>query len=128
VVNLECWKEKAKSLKNEVFAIYLAYRNPRTPWYAKVFIAVIIGYALSPIDLIPDFIPVLGYVDDFIVIPAAISFAITMIPEDVMKECRENAKSESLSTRKRWVVAVIIVLIWLLAVYIVVNVLWHFIF
>lgn len=111
-----------------MFAIYLAYRNPRTPWYAKVFIAAIIGYALSPIDLIPDFIPVLGYIDDFILIPAAISFAITMIPEDVMKECRENAKSESLSTGKRWVGAAIIVLIWLLALYIVVNVLWHFIF
>ena len=127
LIHLKSWKEKAKKLKTEIYALYLAYRDPRVPWYAKAFIAAIVGYALCPLDLIPDFIPVLGYVDDIILIPAGITFAIKMIPQDVLEECRERAQSESFSKRTHWVAVILIVLIWLLAIYVTVRVIWvHF--
>lgn len=108
-------------MKTDVHALYLAYRDPRVPWYAKLFIASIIGYALSPIDLIPDFIPVLGYVDDFILIPAGIALAVQMIPREVLQECREKAKSEPLG--KNWAAAVVVLVIWAISLYIVVRIL-----
>jgi len=114
-------QEKAKHLKTETYALYLAYKDPRVPWYAKVLVAMIIGYALSPIDLIPDFIPVLGYVDDLIIIPTGISLAIKMIPEEVLEECREKAESEPISSKSKWVAAFIIVLIWVLVAYLVLR-------
>jgi len=110
-IDIKSWKEKAKQLKTDTYALYLAYKDPRVHWYAKVFIAIIVGYALSPIDLIPDFIPVLGYLDDLIIIPAGISLALKMIPKEVLKECREKAKHEPISSKSKWVVAFIIVLI-----------------
>jgi uncharacterized membrane protein YkvA (DUF1232 family) len=119
---LKSWKEKAKSLKNEIYALYLAYRDPRVPWYAKALIAAIVGYALCPLDLIPDFIPVLGYVDDIILIPAGITLAMKMIPQDVLEECRERAQSEVFGKRSHWVAAVLIALIWLLAIYVTTKV------
>lgn len=118
MISVKSWKEKAKQLKTDTYALYLAYKDPRIPWYAKVFIAIIVGYALSPIDLIPDFIPVLGYLDDLIIIPAGISLSLKMIPKEVLEECREKAKYELRNSKpKNWVAAVIIVLIWLLVVY-----------
>ena len=114
-------KERTKHLKTEIHALCIAYRDPRVPWYAKVLITVIVGYALSPIDLIPDFIPVLGYLDDLIIIPAGISLSLKMIPKEVLEECREKAKSEPVSGKSRWVAAFIIVLIWLLVAYIVLR-------
>ena len=86
------WKLKAKALKQEVYALSLAAKDSRVPWYAKVFAVLIMGYVLSPIDLIPDFIPVIGYVDDFILVPMGIILLIKMIPKEVMEECREKAK------------------------------------
>ena len=121
---LKSWKEKAKKLKIELHALYLAYRDPRVPWYAKALIAAIMGYALCPLDLIPDFIPVLGYVDDIIIIPAAITLAIKMVPQDVLEECRERAQSEPFSKKNNWIAAGVIVLIWLLVIYVVVKVIW----
>jgi len=121
MISIASLKEKAKHLKTETYALYLAYKDPRVPWYAKVLVAIIIGYALSPIDLIPDFIPVLGYVDDLIIIPAGISLAIKMIPEEVLEECREKAKSEPISSKSKWVAAFIIVLIWVLVAYLVLR-------
>ena len=100
----------------------MAYKDPRVHWYAKVFIAAIVAYALSPIDLIPDFIPVLGYLDDLIIIPAGISLSLKMIPKEVLEECREKAKSETISSKSKWIVAFIIVLIWLLTAYLVLNI------
>lgn len=123
---LKSWKEKAKKLKTEIYALYLAYRDPRVPWYAKAFIAAIVGYALCPLDLIPDFIPVLGYVDDIILIPAGIAIAVKMIPQDVLEECRERAQSEPFGKRSHWVAAVFIVLIWLLAIYVTLKVFWAY--
>jgi len=88
---LQVWKQRARLLKVEVYALYLAYRDPRVPWYAKAFAACVVGYAFSPIDLIPDFVPILGYLDDLVLIPLGVIAARRMIPESVLVECRERA-------------------------------------
>jgi uncharacterized membrane protein YkvA (DUF1232 family) len=88
------WKARARQLKAEVYALYLAYRDPRVPWYAKVLAACVVGYALSPIDLIPDFIPVLGYLDDLVLIPLGIALTLRLIPPEVLDECRARARAE----------------------------------
>ncbi len=110
---IEGWKRRARQLKTEVYALYLAYRDPRTPWYAKVFTALVVGYAFSPIDLIPDFIPVLGYLDDLVIVPLGAFVAMKMIPADVMEESRGKAKvkvAEGKPVNK--LAAVVIVVIW----------------
>jgi uncharacterized membrane protein YkvA (DUF1232 family) len=84
-------KQRAQRLEAESYALFLAARHPRTPWYARLFVAAIVAYALSPIDLIPDFIPVLGYVDELILLPLAIALAMRMIPPAVLDECRQRA-------------------------------------
>jgi uncharacterized membrane protein YkvA (DUF1232 family) len=89
---MEQWKRCARQLKFEVYALYLAYRDPRTPWYAKVFTALVVGYAFSPIDLIPDFIPVLGYLDDLVLVPLGVVLAMRMIPPQVMAENQVRAR------------------------------------
>jgi uncharacterized membrane protein YkvA (DUF1232 family) len=107
-------KEQARRLKTEVLALYLAARHPGTPWYAKLFLAAIVAYALSPIDLIPDFIPVLGLVDEIILLPFAIALAVKMVPAEVMSECRVRASGLQLSGS--WmgrVGAAFIALLWL---------------
>ena len=110
-------------------ALYLAYKHPRTPWYAKALAALIIGYALSPIDLIPDFIPVIGYLDDFILVPLGIALLIKIIPRDILEECRAKAQSDLLNREsKNWIAAIIIVLIWLLTLYLILSLIWPLIF
>ncbi len=89
---LENMKQRARHLKTETYALYLAARDPRTPWYAKLLVAGIVAYALSPIDLIPDFVPVLGYLDDLILIPLGVTLAIKLIPGSVLTECRIQAQ------------------------------------
>ena len=109
--NLE---RRATRLKTETFALYLAARHPNTPWYAKLFVAAVIAYALSPIDLIPDFVPVLGYLDDLVLVPLGIVLAMRLIPGPVLDECRRKAQ-ESLrdgSPTSRTAAAVIVA-IWL---------------
>lgn len=86
---LRAW---ARTLKQDTLALYLAARHPQTPWLAKLIIAGVVAYALSPVDLIPDFIPVLGYLDDLILLPLGISLAIRMIPPHLLDECRERAR------------------------------------
>lgn len=112
---IEMWKQRARQLKTETYAIYLAYKDPRVPWYARLFAACVVGYAFSPIDLIPDFVPVLGYLDDLVLVPLGIALALKMIPAAVMTECRENAR-ELMAQGKpvNRTAAVIIVAIWLL--------------
>lgn len=105
-------RERARRLKSETYALYLAYRDPRVPWYAKLVAACVVGYALSPIDLIPDFIPVLGYLDDLVLIPAGIALALRMIPPEVMAECRERARAAE-GRPTNWAAAVVIIAIWL---------------
>ena len=89
---LERLKERARQLKEETYALYLAARHPQTPWYAKLLVAGIVAYALSPIDLIPDFIPVLGYLDELVLVPLGIALAIRLIPPPVLAECRTRAR------------------------------------
>ena len=90
---LESWKRLAGQLKRETYALYLAYRDPRTPWYAKAFSALVVGYAFSPIDLIPDPIPILGYLDDLILLPLGIALGVKMIPPAVLEESRVRAQA-----------------------------------
>jgi uncharacterized membrane protein YkvA (DUF1232 family) len=110
---IEHWKQKARQLKLEVLAISLAYRDPRVPWYARIFAACVVGYAFSPIDLIPDPIPVLGYLDDLVLVPLGITLALKMIPPEVMAESRVKAQ-QILEGGKpvSWVAATVIILIW----------------
>jgi uncharacterized membrane protein YkvA (DUF1232 family) len=112
---VERWKQKSRHLKIEIYALYLAYRDPRVPWYAKAFIALVVGYAFSPIDLIPDFIPVLGYLDDLVLIPLGVVVALKMIPEKVMEDCRIRSK-EVMGKKKpvNRAAAIVIISIWLL--------------
>jgi uncharacterized membrane protein YkvA (DUF1232 family) len=111
----EQWKQRARQLKIETYALYLAYKDRRVPWYARVFAACVVGYAFSPIDLIPDPIPVLGYLDDLVLIPLGIKLALSMIPAKVMAESREKAR-EIMAQGKpvNWVAAAVIIGLWLL--------------
>ena len=118
-------KQKARQLKTETYILYLAYRDPRVPWYAKAFMFVIVAYAISPIDLIPDFIPVLGYVDDLIIVPAGIFLALKMIPKEVMEECREKARSEPIAGKAKWIATLVIISIWLLVLYLLFRLIWQ---
>jgi len=109
------WKERARALKRETYAVYLACRDSRVPWYGRVLAACIVGYAFSPIDLIPDFVPVLGYLDDLILIPLGIALLLKVIPSEVMAECREKAAVAMAGGKpKNWIAAGIIVAIWIL--------------
>jgi uncharacterized membrane protein YkvA (DUF1232 family) len=105
---VENWKARARQLKADVYALYFACRDPRTPWYAKLLAAVVVAYALSPIDLIPDFIPILGYLDDLILVPLGILAVVKLIPPEVLGECRERA-AEATSRPTSWIAAVFIV-------------------
>ncbi|WP_003542470.1 YkvA family protein [Desulfotomaculum nigrificans] len=105
-------KNWAKNFKSEVYTLYLAYRDPRVPWYAKLFIACVVGYAFSPIDLIPDFIPVLGYLDDLVLIPLGVTLALKMIPEPVLEEARKKAIDFRPGKPKSWGAAIIIIAVW----------------
>lgn len=107
-------KFKAKSLKKETAALYLACKRPDVPLYAKVVIILVVGYALSPIDFIPDFIPVFGYLDDLIIVPAGIALSIKLIPGPVMDECRQQSEDIFRSGRpKNWAAATVIILVWI---------------
>ena len=112
---LRSWRAHARRLKAETYALFLAYRDPRVPWYAKLLAACVVGYAFSPIDLIPDFIPILGYLDDLVLVPLGIAIAIKLIPSSVLDECRAKAQ-ELVDSGKpvNRVAAAIIVAIWLL--------------
>jgi len=113
---LEQLKSRARALKKEVFVIYLAARDPRTPWYAKTIAFLTIAYAFSPIDLIPDFIPILGYLDDLIIVPAGIALAIRLIPAEVLDDAREKVKQAQGPERSvGYVGLTIIVIVWIVA-------------
>jgi uncharacterized membrane protein YkvA (DUF1232 family) len=119
-------KIKARILGEEIDALYLCSRNPRLPWYAKAFAFFILGYALSPIDLIPDFIPVIGHLDDVILVPLGIACLIKMIPEEILDECREKAKSQQMFKGRHWIAASVIIVIWLLTIAIMSKLFWHY--
>src|SRR5215210_1211928 len=125
-MSMEAWKDRARRLKAEVFALYLAYKDPRVPWYARLFALCVVGYAFSPIDLIPDPIPVLGYLDDLILIPLGIALAIRMIPKDVLDECREKARAlEAEGKLTNWVAGIVVIAVWLLLAALAVLLTWR---
>jgi uncharacterized membrane protein YkvA (DUF1232 family) len=111
---LEKLRERVNHLKRETYALYLAYRHPQTPRLAKIWTLVVVAYALSPIDLIPDFIPVLGYLDDLILIPMGIAIAIRLIPAEIMRECREQAAQAVEDPNVGRAAAIVIIVIWVL--------------
>ena len=106
------WRQRARQLKRETYALYLAYRDPRVPWYAKLLAACVVAYAFSPIDLIPDFIPVLGTLDDLVLIPLGIALSVKLIPPQVMAECRAHAAAAE-GKPINWAAAAVIVAIWI---------------
>lgn len=116
------FKERAKKLVKDIPAVFLVMKDKRTPAGAKIIAAIAVAYALSPIDLIPDFIPVIGYLDDLIILPLLIAWTIKLIPEDVWKECQE--KSENMwsdGKPKKWYYAIPIVVFWLLIIWLIVK-------
>ena len=108
------WKERARNLKRDVVAIALAVRDPRVPWYAKAVGACVVAYALSPIDLIPDFVPVLGYLDDLVLVPLGLLLVLRLIPADILAEHRVAAAAVVERPVSRAGAAVVIV-VWVLA-------------
>ncbi|HVO44646.1 MAG TPA: YkvA family protein [Aggregatilineales bacterium] len=111
---IEGWRTWARRLKRKTLAVYLAYRDPRVPWVARLLAIAVLAYAFSPIDLIPDFIPVLGLVDDLVIVPAGLYLVIRMIPPEVMAEYEAKA-NQQFQKPQNWVMAGIIVGLWLLA-------------
>ncbi len=109
------WKARARELKTSADTLYLAARHPRTPWYAKAVAALVVAYAFSPIDLIPDPIPVLGLLDDLVLLPLGFLLARRLVPAEVWEECLARAR-EGAGTRPRsWAAAGVIVLLWIAA-------------
>lgn len=111
-------RDKARALKQQVVLVWLAARHPDTPWYVKVLAAVILAYAFSPIDLVPDFVPVLGYLDDVILIPLGIALLLKLLPPEVVDACRAEAAQRAGQKKPvNYVAATLIVLIWLAALW-----------
>ena len=126
VTVLDQLKTRARALKKEVYAITIAARDPRTPWYAKALIFLIVAYALSPIDLIPDFVPILGYLDDLIIVPGGIWLAIRLIPPEALEEARATAATPSVDRRVQIIGAALIILVWILAIIWVASIILHY--
>lgn len=109
----EAWKCRTRELKRDTLALSLACRDSRSPWYAKAIAALVVGYAFSPIDLIPDFIPVIGLLDDFVLVPLGIMLVLRLIPTDVMDYCRLRAEHKlAKASPFAWIAAAVIILIW----------------
>ncbi len=123
---LDRLKTRARALKKEVYAVYIAARDPRTPWYAKALIFLIVAYALSPIDLIPDFVPVLGYLDDLLIVPGGLWLAIRLIPPEALEEARATAAARSVDGSAGRLGAALILLIWILAILWIASIVLHY--
>lgn len=118
-------KERSEKLKIDIPAVFIALKDKESPVVAKIFAALTIGYALSPIDLIPDFIPVIGYLDDFIILPALIALTLKFIPPQVMERCRKEAENIWKNGKpKKWYFAIPFVLIWILIICLIVKAIW----
>lgn len=115
MIFLNSKRQWAGQLKIETYALYLAYKDPRVPWYARLLAIIVASYAFSPIDLIPDFIPVLGYLDDLLLIPLGVVLVFKIIPPQVLVDCRRQARRMVAQNRLTgWITAALIVVIWLL--------------
>jgi uncharacterized membrane protein YkvA (DUF1232 family) len=118
---IETWKGWAQTLRQETYALYLAVKDPQVPWYVRTFALVVVAYAFSPIDLVPDFIPVLGYLDDLILVPLGIALAFRMIPDEVLQRARMQAQEVMQEGRPtNWRAGAVILAIWILVLGIVV--------
>lgn len=121
-MNLE---EQSKKLKTDIPAVFIALKKKETPVLAKIIAGLTVAYALSPIDIIPDFIPVLGYIDDIILLPALTALTIRMIPSDVFDACRKEAEGLwSAGKPKKWYYALPIAAIWVLIIFLIVRAIW----
>lgn len=109
-------KSKAQELKKKLIMLYLATKHPASPWYTKWFILLILAYALSPIDLIPDVVPVIGLLDDLLLLPFGIWLALKMIPKHVKKECAEEARNYNWKKKKNFIFAIFTILLWMIVV------------
>lgn len=115
-------KERAKRIKTDIPAVFIALKKKETPLLPKIVAGITVGYALSPIDIIPDFIPILGYLDDLIILPALIALTIRLLPEDILKQSRLEAEGLWSSGKpKRWAYAIPIVLIWIVIIFLIVR-------
>jgi len=111
------WRLAARQLRTETLALYLSIRDPRSPWYARLAGGVVVAYALSPLDLIPDFIPVLGMVDELVLLPIGIWLTLKLIPPQVIADNRARAQAEMSERRPvNWAAAAVIVIIWVGAI------------
>jgi uncharacterized membrane protein YkvA (DUF1232 family) len=115
---LDYLKDKSKKLKAELYALSLAYKDKRVGIPARLVIIAVVAYALSPIDLIPDFIPVFGLLDDLILIPLGIALAIRLIPKDVLAECRAKAEENAMALKMNKTAAIVIIIIWLIVLFV----------
>jgi uncharacterized membrane protein YkvA (DUF1232 family) len=120
---LEHWKARAKDLNREVMALYFAYRDPRTPWFARAWLLLVLAYAFSPIDMIPDFIPVLGYLDDLLLLPLGVLLAVRLLPAEVLADARLRAAENADAPRPVWM-AVVVILVWVVAAALVIALVW----
>jgi uncharacterized membrane protein YkvA (DUF1232 family) len=114
-------KQKASRLKRETTALYFACRDPRTPWYARAFSALVVAYLFSPIDLIPDFIPILGYLDDLVLVPLGITLALKMIPPDVLSDARNRADDPVQNKAIGLLFTILILCVWALVLFIILS-------
>jgi uncharacterized membrane protein YkvA (DUF1232 family) len=116
VTTVDTWRRWARQLKTETYTLYLACRDPRVPWYAKALAVCVVAYAFSPIDLIPDFVPLLGYLDDLVLVPLGVLLVLRLIPPSIVAECRERARATMAEGKPASrAAAAVIVGIWLLA-------------
>jgi uncharacterized membrane protein YkvA (DUF1232 family) len=119
-------KQRARQLKREVYAVGYAYRDRRTPWYARAVCLCVLAYAFSPIDLIPDFVPLLGYLDDLVLLPLGITLALRLIPDEVMRDARARADTALAENRSLgWLAAVLIGGVWLVVLVVVGRAAWN---
>jgi len=119
------FKERAKKLKTDIPAVFIALRKKETPIPAKILAGVTVAYALSPIDLVPDFIPVLGYLDDVILLPAFVALTIKLIPDEVFAECRKESEGLWADGKpKKWYCAIPVFVFWLLIIFVIVKAIW----
>lgn len=114
---METFKKQMKKIKEDIFIIAEAYKHPDTPFYIKVFAIIVVAYAFSPIDLIPDFIPILGYLDDLILVPLGIAILLKLIPDQVIQHSREKVAATGKVKQKNWIAGAVIILIWTLVLY-----------
>jgi len=118
-------KQRAKQIKSDIPAVFLALKDKETPWLAKIFAAITVVYALSPVDLIPDFVPVLGYLDDLIILPALVTLTIKFIPKDVFAKHRQAAEGMWKNGKpEKWYYGIPFVLVWIVILALIVKMIW----